>query len=133
MDRNAGRKPYIHPADDLRRKIRRVLLRRINGNPPLCRHLKELRLRLQAAAEYNTRNRMLHQFSEDIRPLLFCERLHIPVLHIAYDLYSVRVKMIKESCQLERRPVDIRHIDLNVPRLHIRSKILQIHFFNNFT
>ena len=98
----------------------------------LLRQLQKFPRHLHIAAEHNTRHFVGHDPSHHLCAVIHALVFHICVFHMPDDLNPVMIKIIKKTCQLQRRTVDIRLGDLDVFQFHLRSEALQIHLVNTF-
>ena len=95
------------------------------------RRLQEYRIRFQVTAEHNAGHVIGHQLLIRLPAGLVCQSLHISIFHKSNDLQTRGIKMLKISCQLQCRTVDIRLCDLHMFHINLRCEIFQFHFFDN--
>ena len=68
----------------------------------------------------------LHHLQRIVQSLLF----HIRMLYVPDDLDTSGVKVIKKTCQLQCRTVDIRLYDLDPCNIYILRYIFQFHLLD---
>ena len=123
---------FIHPANDLRHEIRSGFF------CPEYRHsidiaqIQQFRIRLCLGSKYNTRYLERYKLLINGKFLLHWNSQQIGILHISYDLYTLISEMIKISCQLKCRTINIRNMYFYLRNVDLRSHILQIHLLYHF-
>ena len=127
VDRDAGRKAHIQPADELRHEVTGRALGHQKGHPVLHRVPAESLIRLQLAAKDHAGDVQREEPSVDVLLLLVLHLLHVGVLDQADDLNPPRRKVLKIPGHLHGRPVDIRLPDLDLRYVDLRCQVLEVH------
>ena len=86
---------------------------------------------MQFPAENNAGQRIVQQFFKNFPLPFLIQTVHIGIFHKSDNLQTRRLKMLKISCQLQRRSVDIRLRHLNLRDIDFRRQILPLELFNH--
>lgn len=91
----------------------------------LLSQIQHLLIRLRPGRIDHTGNIAAHKPLIILHLRIGIQTFQITVLHISNNLHSLAGKMFKISRQLKRRPVNLRTVNLNPIRLHLRNQILK--------
>ena len=129
---NTRRQLDAQPVDDLCHHGRGLLIGVKYRTAKLHGQLQEFRIRACQAAEDRTRNFIRKILPVDLDLTLQRHVLQIGILHISHHLHSFLIKMLKISCQLQCRSVNIRNGEPDLGQINVRRQVLKAHCLHKF-
>ena len=111
VDADAGSQLHLEPADHLTGKVRGGLLRDQAGDPPLGTDGQHIIRRLVGPGEDQAGDVVGQELFKAHPGQLIVHAVDVFLLHIADDLDTAVVKVIKKACQLKGRTVHIVELD----------------------
>ena len=130
VDADARSQFYLQPADDLCHQIRGRLLRNKAWYAVMVAACDHVFIRILVPRINQTRNLTGQKLIIHLHLAVMFHLTDILLLHIADNLDPLIVEMVKKTCQLQCRTIDIRMTQHNFLCIDLRCHVPEIHFFN---
>ena len=130
MDTDAWSQFYLQPPDDLRHQIGGRLLRNKAGHAVMVAQCDHILIRILVSRINQTRNLTGQKLVIHLHLAVMFHLSDVLLLHIADNLDPLIVEMVKKTCQLQRRTIDIRMAQHDFLRIDLRCHVPEVHFFN---